>query len=69
MFRFFLVDANQQVLDTAGAFVTAVPNWVAGETFMLAHGETYRILEIRMEIADEFIDAGFNGVWVVEPAA
>jgi hypothetical protein len=28
----------------------------------------FRILEIRTEIADELLDAGFNGIFVVEPA-
>jgi hypothetical protein len=55
------------VLDTTGAFVTAIPNWSVGETFLLAHGEQFRILEIKTDIADELLDAGFSGVFVVEP--
>jgi hypothetical protein len=37
MFKFFLVDEHDQVLDPAG-FVTAVPNWSVGETFSLGLG-------------------------------
>jgi hypothetical protein len=62
MFRFFLFQADGQVLDTPGEFVTAVPNWTVGETFLPAHGEEYRILEIKTEIADELLEAGFNGI-------
>lgn len=66
MFRFFLVDGQDQVLDPAG-FITAVPNWTAGETFTLGTGETFCILEIQTELAPEILEAGFNGVFVVEP--
>jgi hypothetical protein len=45
-----------------------VPNWSLGETFSIGSGESFRILEIKTEIADELLDAGFNGVFVVEPA-
>jgi len=48
-------------------FVTTVPNWSVGETFSLGSGETFRIIEIRTELAPEMDDAGFNGIWVVEP--
>jgi hypothetical protein len=66
LFRFFLVDAHGQVLDPAG-FITAVPNWSVGETFLLGHGERLRILEIKTEIDEEFVAAGFNGIFTVEP--
>jgi hypothetical protein len=65
-FKFFLVE-HDQVVDPAG-FVTAVPNWTIGETFMVAFGEEFRILEIHTEIANEYLDASFNGIFVVEPA-
>ena len=81
MFKFFLVDEAGDVHDPAG-FVTAVRNWSVGETFVLRRAQelapaihfrmpTYeklRILEIRTEIAPELLEAGFNGVFVVEPA-
>jgi hypothetical protein len=67
VFKFFLVDEHGDVQDPAG-FLTAVPNWSLGETFSIGSGESFRILEIKTEIADELLDAGFNGVFVVEPA-
>ena len=67
MFKFFLVDEHGQVGDPAG-FITAVPNWTVGETFLLGHGEKFRILEIRADLLPEMLDAGFNGIFVVEPA-
>jgi hypothetical protein len=39
-----------------------------GETFSIGSGESFRILEIKTEIDEELIDAGFNAVFVVEPA-
>jgi hypothetical protein len=67
VFKFFLVDEHGQVGDPAG-FITAVPNWTVGETFSIGSGESFRIIVIKTEIADELLDAGFNGVFVVEPA-
>jgi hypothetical protein len=55
VFKFFLVDETGDVQDPAG-FLTAVPNWTVGETLLLAHGRQFRILEIRTEIAEEYID-------------
>jgi hypothetical protein len=34
----------------------------------LGHGEKFRILEIRADLLPEMLDAGFNGIFVVEPA-
>jgi hypothetical protein len=66
VFKFFRVDEHGQVEDPAG-FMTAVPNWMVGETFMVAFGKSFRILEIRTELAQEMLDAGFKGIFVVEP--
>jgi hypothetical protein len=33
-----------------------VPNWTAGETFLLAHGEKDRILEIRTELLPDELE-------------
>jgi hypothetical protein len=63
---FKLVDADGEVCDPAG-FVTAVPNWTVGETFSVGSGESFRIVEIRTELAQEMLDMGFNGIFVVEP--
>jgi len=65
VFKFFLVDAHGQVVDPAG-FVTAVPNWSVGETFFVRSRESFRIVEIKTGIADELLDAGFNGIFVVD---
>jgi hypothetical protein len=54
VFKFFLVDENGQVGDPAG-FVTAVPNWTLGETFLLGRGEKFRILEIRTDLLPEML--------------
>ena len=48
-------------------FVTAVPEWNVGDTFLLPGGEGFRILAIQTEIAQQLLDAGFNAVFVVEP--
>jgi hypothetical protein len=66
MFKFFLVDGAGDVQDPAG-FLTAVPNWTVGETFSIGSGESFRIIVIKTEIADELLDAGFSGVFVVAP--
>jgi hypothetical protein len=55
------------IQDPAG-FLTAVPNWTVGETFLMAHGRKFRILEIGTELLPEMLDAGFNGIFVVGPA-
>jgi hypothetical protein len=65
VFKFFLVDEHGDVQDPAG-FLTAVPNWTVGETFLLGRGEKFRILEIRTDLLPEMLDAGFNGIFVVE---
>jgi hypothetical protein len=67
VFKVFLVDEEDDVHDPAG-FITTVPTWTVDETFSIGSGESFRILEIKTEIADELLDAGFNGVFVVEPA-
>jgi hypothetical protein len=65
VFKFFLVDEDGDLQDPA-AFLTAVLNWTVGETFLLGRGEKFRILEIRTELEKEMLDAGFNGIFVVE---
>lgn len=65
LFRFFLVDERGEPLDPV-TFITAVPNWVVGDTFSLGSGESLRIVEIQTGLAPEFVEAGFNGVLVVE---
>jgi hypothetical protein len=64
--RFFLVDRDGGPADPA-VLVTAVPNWSIGETFSIATGARFRIVDIRTDVASEVAEAGFNGVFVVEP--
>jgi hypothetical protein len=66
VFKFFLVDDAGDVHDPAG-FLTAVPNWTVDETFLMAHSRRFRILQIRTELLPEMLDAGFSGIFVVEP--
>jgi hypothetical protein len=47
--------------------VTVVPNWTIGEAFTTGRGHGWRILAIDTEISDERVDAGFNGLFTVEP--
>jgi hypothetical protein len=63
---FFLLTEQGDPLDPV-AFITAVHKWSVGDTFPLGSGERFRIIEIETEIAQELIDAGFNGVFVIEP--
>jgi hypothetical protein len=60
MFTFNLIRADGTTVDPP-TFVTAVPSWREGETFLLRPGHVYRIVEVR-----EAEDA--HGAWVVEPA-
>jgi hypothetical protein len=48
-------------------FVSAVPNYTVGETFLLGHGERLRILAINTDIDDELVARGINAVFTVEP--
>jgi hypothetical protein len=66
VFKFFLVDEHGDGQDPAG-FLTAVPNWTVGETLLVGDGRRFRILGIRTELLPEMLDAGFNGIFVVEP--
>jgi hypothetical protein len=59
--------SRQGTLTRVAGFVTGVPNSSIGEVFQVGSGASFRILEKRTEIAAEYIDAGFNGAWVVEP--
>ena len=67
MFRFLLRLPDGGPPDRAPGFVTAVPDWNVGDTFFLPGGEGFRIVAIQTEIAPPLFDAGFNGVFVVEP--
>ena len=63
MFKFRLFSRGG---DDLGQFVTAVPNWSAGDTFTSGDGRQFRILAI---VAAEDEDSPVHGLWEVEPAA
>jgi len=70
-FKFLLMLRGGEPPDAA-AFVTAVPNWSVGETFMVAGGKQFRILGINEEVdvegLEDLYERGINGIWMVEPA-
>ena len=52
-------------------FVTAIPNWEIGETFMVGGGRQFRIVAISEDLGelDELHQRGFHGLRVVERVA
>ena len=66
MFRNLLVLRNGEVNDPP-VYVTPVPNYDVGETFMLGDGEQLRILEIAPALVDELTEFGIGSVFTVEP--
>jgi hypothetical protein len=70
VFKYLLMLPDGEPCDPA-AFVTAVPSWSVGETFMVAGGKQFRIVGINDEIdaegLEELYERGFNGIWIVEP--
>jgi hypothetical protein len=66
VFRNLLVLPDGEINDPA-VFVTPVPNYDVGETFMLGDGERLRILEIAPAIVDELTEFGIGSVFTVEP--
>jgi hypothetical protein len=66
VFRYVLVLPDGEPHDPA-VLVTAVADWSVEEGVLLGSGERLRILAIETAISDRLIDAGFNGVFVVEP--
>jgi hypothetical protein len=70
VFKYLLMLADGEPVDPA-VFVTAVPNWKAGEEFMVSSGDRFRILgindEIDVEGLEELYRRGIFGIWKVEP--
>jgi hypothetical protein len=64
VFRYLLRLPDGEPADPA-AFVTAVPNWSVGETFMVAGGKQFRIVgindEIDVEGLEELYERGITG--------
>jgi hypothetical protein len=59
-FRFRLYTTE---MDELGEFVTAVPNWSKGDTFLTGEGVRYRILRI---VPFAGATAAYNAMWQVE---
>ena len=66
VFRNVLVLPDGEMNDPA-VFITPVPNYDVGETFMLGDGEQLRILEIAPAIVDELTELGIEAVFTIEP--
>jgi hypothetical protein len=50
-------------------FVTVIPSWSVGETFLVTAHQRLRILAVDYELDDELADQGINAVWTVEPTS
>ena len=68
VFKYLLASLTASLPDPA-AFVTALPNWRVGETFMVGRGKQFRIVAKSEDLdeLDELYERGFHGLWVVEP--
>jgi hypothetical protein len=70
VFKFLLTTPEGQPPYPA-VFVTAVPNWHAGEQLMVASGGRYRILGINENVDEERLEElyrrGIARIWMVEP--
>jgi hypothetical protein len=64
-FRYLLAFENGEPADPA-AFVTVVPDWRPGMTFVAPNGQLFRILAVESEM-DEERSAEKMGLLVVEP--
>jgi hypothetical protein len=53
-FRYLLALENGEPADPA-AFVTAVPDWRAGDTFVARGGQLFRVLAIEPEMDEELV--------------
>jgi hypothetical protein len=68
VFKYLLALADGQPPDPS-VFVTAIPNWKVGETFMVGVGKQFRIVakgETSKEL-EELYEQGVHGLRVVEP--
>jgi hypothetical protein len=59
VFRFLLRLEDGEPNDPA-IYVSAVPNYAVGETFLLGKGHRLRILRIDTDIDDELVELGIN---------
>ena len=63
MFRYACLLEDGEPVDPT-VFVTAVPDWYVGDTFLTRYGEQFEIVDVQMppEGAEDL-----NGVWTVRP--
>jgi hypothetical protein len=47
-------------------FVTVIPSWNEGETFLLTAHQRLRILAIDFALADELAERGVNAAFTIE---
>jgi hypothetical protein len=59
VFKFLLKLEDGEPNDPA-VYVSAVPNYAVGETFLLGKGHRLRILRIDTDIDDELVERGVN---------
>ena len=67
VFRFLLRLEDGEPNDPA-VFVTVIPTWTVGETFLVAPHQRLRIVAVDFDLSDELVDCGINAVFTVEPA-
>ena len=64
----YLIKFPDGLLHDPAVFVTAVPFWSLAETLRVGNGHLLRILAVDTQINHALIEAGFDGVFTVEPA-
>jgi hypothetical protein len=62
LFRFLLKLEDGEPYDPS-VFVTVIPSWSVGETFLVTAHERLRILAIDFDLDDELVDRGINAVF------
>jgi hypothetical protein len=67
VFRYLLRLPDGELHDPP-AYLSLIPNWSVGDTFMLGEGQELRIVAIDRDIAQELKDEGFDAIFFVEPA-
>ena len=66
VFRFLLRLEDGEPYDPA-VFVTVVPSWSVGETFLVTADQRLRIVAQDFDLDDELVDQGINALFTVEP--
>ena len=64
----FLLILQDEAENDPPTLVTEIPEWEVGQTFLTGgRGQQLQILAIETEIPEDLIEAGFDGVFTVEP--